>query len=98
MPCFRLWSSGTKGRAIAGIGVPLNSGNSSPSENIDAGCDGFTCRTRSALSTPKVGRSPICSIIPQQERCAQAQAYQHLIPAGCADPGFSDCYSCPLGV
>src|SRR5690349_1733266 len=73
MSCFMLWSSGTKGRSVAGMGVPLKSGNSVPSVNIGVGWTGLLWRERAGVSIPNFGRSLIQLSILRQRYCSQAQ-------------------------
>src|SRR5690242_13179282 len=69
--CFMLWSSGTKGRSVAGMGVPLKSGNSVPSVNIGVGWSVLLWRER-GVSVPNFKRSPIPLSILHQRYCPQA--------------------------
>src|SRR3954468_16675469 len=72
MSCFMLWSSGTNGRSVAGMGVPLKSGNSVPSVNIGVGWSVLLWRERGEVSIPNFGRSPIPLSILHQRRSSQA--------------------------
>src|SRR5262249_37102153 len=60
MACFILWSWGTKGCSVAGMGVPLNSGNSVPSGNIVVAKPAPAPCLGGGSGSPKVGTARSC--------------------------------------